>query len=155
MGSDDYVIGIDCSTTATKAVVWDARGNAVAEGRATFDLYSPHPDWGEQNAEDWWESTRTALRRATQLVDTRLVRATGITRQRETESTCLGAGMLAVAASGMYGGVKEAAEAMSGTSARYEPDDERSERYDRLYGVYEEIYPSLQHLFPKLAEAVK
>lgn len=80
----DYVIGIDCSTTATKAVVWDERGNAVAEGRSTFDLSSPQPDWGEQNAEDWWESTKTALRRAVQVVDTRRIGAIGITHQRET-----------------------------------------------------------------------
>jgi xylulokinase len=79
-----YVIGIDCSTTATKAVVWDERGNAVAEGRGTFGLSSPQPDWGEQNAEDWWESAKTALRRATQVVDTRRIRAIGITHQRET-----------------------------------------------------------------------
>ncbi|MGH3087463.1 MAG: xylulokinase [Rubrobacteraceae bacterium] len=84
MPSRDYVIGIDCSTTATKAVVWDGNGNAVAEGRATFELSSPKPDWGEQNAEDWWESTKTALRRAAQVVDTRRIGAIGITHQRET-----------------------------------------------------------------------
>lgn len=84
MSKKDYVIGIDCSTTATKAVVWDERGNAVAEGRDTFDLSSPYPDWGEQNAEDWWESTKTALRRATQAVDAGDIRAIGITHQRET-----------------------------------------------------------------------
>lgn len=84
MASKDYVVGIDCSTTATKAVVWDRQGREVAEGRATFDLSSPKPDWGEQNAEDWWESTKTALRRATQVVDTRRIAAIGITHQRET-----------------------------------------------------------------------
>lgn len=84
MAQQDYVIGIDCSTTATKAVVWDERGNTVAEGRGTFDLSSPQPDWGEQNAEDWWESTKTALRRAAQVVDTQRIAAIGITHQRET-----------------------------------------------------------------------
>ncbi|MGI8865779.1 MAG: xylulokinase, partial [Rubrobacteraceae bacterium] len=80
----DLVIGIDCSTTATKAVVWDARGNTVAEGRATFDLSSPEPDWGEQSAEDWWRSTKEALRQAAQSVDQRRIGAIGITHQRET-----------------------------------------------------------------------
>ncbi len=84
VASADYVIGIDCSTTATKAVVWDSEGNAVAEGRETFDLSSPQPDWGEQNAEDWWESTKTAIRRAAQVVDTSRIGAIGITHQRET-----------------------------------------------------------------------
>ena len=84
MAQQDYVIGIDCSTTATKAVVWDEHGREVAEGRATFELSSPHPNWGEQNAEDWWESTKTALRRAAQVVDTRRIGAIGITHQRES-----------------------------------------------------------------------
>ena len=84
MAQAEYVIGIDCSTTATKAVVWDREGNSVAEGRATFDLSSPQPGWAEQNAEDWWESTKTALRRAVQVVDTRKVAAVGITHQRES-----------------------------------------------------------------------
>ncbi|MDQ3303964.1 MAG: FGGY family carbohydrate kinase, partial [Actinomycetota bacterium] len=80
----DLVIGIDCSTTATKAVVWDSRGNTVAEGRATFPLSSPQPDWGEQSAEDWWRSTKEALRQAAQSVDQRRIGAIGITHQRET-----------------------------------------------------------------------
>ncbi|PLS87680.1 MAG: carbohydrate kinase, partial [Actinobacteria bacterium] len=73
----------------------------------------------------------------------------------ETESTCLGAGMLAAAAVGMHGSIKEAAEAMSGTGARYEPDEGRAAVYDRLYDVYKEIYPSLRPLFPKLTQALK
>ena len=82
--SGDLVIGVDCSTTAAKAVVWDARGNAVAEGRATFELSQPKPAWGEQNAEDWWAATRDAVRRAAQATDARRVAAICITHQRET-----------------------------------------------------------------------
>ena len=44
-------------------MVRDREGKAVAEGQATFDLSSLHPDWGEQSVEDWWTSTRTAIRR--------------------------------------------------------------------------------------------
>ncbi len=80
----DYVIGVDSSTTATKAVVWDREGNAVAEGRATFPLSQPHPGWGEQNAEDWWRSTKTALKEAAAQVDPRRIRAVGLTHQRES-----------------------------------------------------------------------
>ena len=79
-----YVIGMDCSTTATKAVVWDMQGNAVAEGRATFPLSSPRPGWGEQNADEWWRSARDALRQAADAVDPDLIGAIGITHQRES-----------------------------------------------------------------------
>ncbi|MEJ7873064.1 MAG: hypothetical protein WKF67_12475, partial [Rubrobacteraceae bacterium] len=75
---------------------------------------------------------------------------------QEAESTCLGAGMLAAAASGMFGDIREAAEAMSGEGASYEPDDKNAAFYDRLYNdVYKEIYPSLKHLFPALTDAMK
>jgi xylulokinase len=80
----DLVIGIDSSTTAAKAVVWDATGRAVAEGRATFELSSPQPGYGEQNPEDWWSATRTAIRRAAQSVDARRIAALSITHQRES-----------------------------------------------------------------------
>ena len=54
MATERYVIGIDCSTTATKAVVWDEMGHSVAEGRATFPLDAPRPGWYEQDAEEWY-----------------------------------------------------------------------------------------------------
>jgi xylulokinase len=65
-------------------VVWDSTGHAVAEGRASFELRSTHPGWGEQNAEDWWEATRTAIRRAAQNTDARRIAAVSVTHQRET-----------------------------------------------------------------------
>ena len=84
MASAGYTIGIDCSTTATKAVVWDRKGNAVAEGRASFSLATPQPGWYEQDAEDWWRSTIVALKEAVSRVDPGGIRAIGITHQRES-----------------------------------------------------------------------
>jgi xylulokinase len=79
-----YVIGVDSSTTATKAVVWDREGHAVADGRAEFELVLPRPGWYEQDAEDWWRSTASAVRRALQSVDASQIEAIGLTHQRET-----------------------------------------------------------------------
>ncbi|MFF8024954.1 FGGY-family carbohydrate kinase [Streptomyces sp. NPDC007896] len=79
-----YVIGIDSSTTATKAVVFDEAGHAVSEGRRTFPLQRPHPGWHEQNARDWWDSTRGALREAVSQIDATRIAAIGITHQRES-----------------------------------------------------------------------
>ena len=84
MARAHYVVGIDCSTTATKAVVWDEEGNSVAEGRATFPLESPRPGWYEQDAEEWWRSTKMALREAASKVDSDRIQALGITHQRES-----------------------------------------------------------------------
>ncbi|MDP9459531.1 MAG: FGGY-family carbohydrate kinase [Actinomycetota bacterium] len=80
----DYVIGVDCSTTAAKAVVWDPRGTAVAQARAGFELVQQRPGWGEQNAEDWWAATSAAVRRVVQTVDGSRIAAICVTHQRET-----------------------------------------------------------------------
>jgi xylulokinase len=80
----DYVIGVDCSTTASKAVVWNRSGAAVALAKATFELVQQRPGWGEQNAEDWWTSTTAAVRRVVQTVDASRIGALCVTHQRET-----------------------------------------------------------------------
>jgi xylulokinase len=82
--SYDYVIGVDCSTTAAKAVVWNSRGEALSQDRRTFGLSQPRPGWGEQNAEDWWTATVSAVQRAVQTVDTSRIGALCITHQRES-----------------------------------------------------------------------
>ena len=82
--SGDYVIGVDCSTTAAKAVVWNAQGTAMSEARSAFDLSQPRAGWGEQNAEDWWTATAAAVRRAVQTVDATRIGAVCITHQRES-----------------------------------------------------------------------
>ena len=87
--SGDYVIGVDCSTTAAKAVVWNDQGASLSEARMGFDLSQPRPGWGEQNAEDWWVATSAAVRRAVQTVDATRIAAICITHQRET-FVCLG-----------------------------------------------------------------
>jgi xylulokinase len=79
-----YVLGVDSSTTATKAVVWNRDGRAVAEGRETFALAIPRPGWHEQEAEDWWRSTVAAIRGALESVEPADIEAIGLTHQRET-----------------------------------------------------------------------
>src|SRR3954464_2496833 len=79
-----YVLGVDSATPATKAVVWNREGRAVAAGRAEFSLALPRPGWHEQDSEDWWRSTATAVRRALQSVDASDVEALCVTHQRET-----------------------------------------------------------------------
>lgn len=80
----DLVIGVDCSTTASKAVIWNREGKPLAESRKGFPLLMPRPGWHEQQAEDWWTATAQALREAAAQVDTRRLAALCLTHQRET-----------------------------------------------------------------------
>lgn len=80
----DLVLGIDCSTTASKAVAWDASGNVVAEGRVAIALLTPRPGWGEQDARKWWTATAGAIRQVTASIDPLRIAALCITHQRES-----------------------------------------------------------------------
>lgn len=80
----DLVIGVDCSTTGAKAVVWDMRGRAVAEGRAPIAHAAPRPGWGEQDPADWWRAAVTAISGAAWQIDPARVAALAIAHQRET-----------------------------------------------------------------------
>lgn len=78
------VIGLDCSTSACKALVWDSSGNLLAQGIASLPLITPQPGWHEQSAASWWEASVLALRQAASQVDSRRLKALCIAHQRET-----------------------------------------------------------------------
>ena len=80
----DLVIGLDSSTTATKAIAWDRRGLAVAEGRAAVALSNPKPGWFEQDAGDWWSAAAKALKQVTRKVPANRIAAIAISNQRES-----------------------------------------------------------------------
>ena len=80
----DLVLGIDSSTTATKAIAWDRAGTAVAEGRAAVPLRDLGRGWMEQGVEDWWHALAAALRDLFRQVDPARVAALAISNQRET-----------------------------------------------------------------------
>jgi xylulokinase len=58
------VLGIDVSTTATKAVVLDAGGAVLAIGSAAYGFEQPRPLWSEQDPRLWWTGARDAIARA-------------------------------------------------------------------------------------------
>ncbi len=59
-----YTIGIDSSTTATKALLMDADGAVVAIGRSEYSFATPRPLWSEQDPHLWWDATVDAVRQA-------------------------------------------------------------------------------------------
>ncbi len=56
-----YVIGIDSSTTATKAQLVDEAGGVVAVGSSEYAYDTPQPLWSEQDPELWWAATQEAV----------------------------------------------------------------------------------------------
>jgi len=85
MGNDrDVVIGMDTSTTATKAVAWKRDGTLAGIGRSPIPLASPASNRYEQDPEDWWRSACEALGSLFEEVAPARVAALAISNQRET-----------------------------------------------------------------------
>jgi xylulokinase len=78
-----YVLGIDSSTTATKAVLVDPTGRVASAGTGEYTFDSPHPGWSEQRPSLWWTATRKAVRDALAAADisSSEVAAVGLTGQ--------------------------------------------------------------------------
>jgi len=57
-----HVLGIDVSTTATKAVLVDEAGAVRGIGLAGYELSAPHPLWSEQDPHVWWDAAVAAIR---------------------------------------------------------------------------------------------
>lgn len=80
----DVVIGIDSSTTSTKAIAWRRDGSMAGIGRCPIPLASPGIRLYEQNPEDWWSAAAGALRELFRQVSPGRVAALAIANQRET-----------------------------------------------------------------------
>ncbi|MCA9921619.1 MAG: xylulokinase, partial [Anaerolineales bacterium] len=64
----NYFIGIDSSTTATKALLMAADGRVMSVALSAYDYETPQPLWSEQQPELWWEATINSIRQV--LADT-------------------------------------------------------------------------------------
>jgi xylulokinase len=57
-----HLLGIDVSTTATKALLVDEQGRLVAVASSEYDLSTPRPLWAEQDPELWWRAAQISIR---------------------------------------------------------------------------------------------
>jgi len=56
-----YFLGIDVSTTATKALLMDAGGQVVAVASTNYPFETPRPLWSEQHPELWWAGAQKSI----------------------------------------------------------------------------------------------
>ena len=57
-----YFLGIDVSTTATKALLMDSTGSVVAVSSTQYPFETPHPLWSEQSPDLWWDGAQKSIR---------------------------------------------------------------------------------------------
>jgi xylulokinase len=78
-----YLMGIDTSTTATKALLMGADGQVVAVASSAYSYDTPQPLWSEQHPDVWWQATVASVRQvlAQAAVDAAEVKGVGLTGQ--------------------------------------------------------------------------
>lgn len=57
-----YFLGIDTSTTSSKALLIDEQGNVIAVASNPHTLQTPKPLWSEQDPREWWEAVSASIR---------------------------------------------------------------------------------------------
>lgn len=55
-------MGIDISTTGSKALLVDAAGNVLAAASSPHTISTPRPLWSEQEPEEWWRAAVNSIR---------------------------------------------------------------------------------------------
>lgn len=55
-------LGLDISTTASKALLLGADGKVISVGSSPHLLSTPKPLWSEQDPNEWWSATQKAVR---------------------------------------------------------------------------------------------
>lgn len=57
-----YFLGIDTSTTSSKALLIDEQGKVVALASNPHTLQTPKPLWSEQDPREWWDAVSASIK---------------------------------------------------------------------------------------------
>jgi xylulokinase len=78
-----YFLGIDTSTTGSKALLIDGQGEVIAAATSPHTLQRPKPLWSEQDPRQWWEAVLASIRSVLEKagIDGERVGAVGLTGQ--------------------------------------------------------------------------
>lgn len=81
-----YVLVLDQGTTSSRSIIFDFKGNVVAQSSKEFTQIYPHPGWVEHDAEEIFDSQIYTLNRVIKHsnINPEEISSIGITNQRET-----------------------------------------------------------------------
>lgn len=78
-----YYLGIDVSTTGSKALLIDGEGRIITVAVSPHTLSTPKPLWSEQDPEEWWSATSKSIQEVLKQsgVDPKSITGIGLTGQ--------------------------------------------------------------------------
>lgn len=81
---EQYILGIDQGSTGSKVLVVDSKGELVCSAYRKIESIYPNSGWLEHDPIDVWNSVKDCLVEVSNKFDLSLIRAIGLTNQRET-----------------------------------------------------------------------
>jgi xylulokinase len=60
--ASQYFLGIDTSTTSSKALLIDEKGAVIAVESSAHTLQTPKPLWSEQDPQEWWQAVSASIK---------------------------------------------------------------------------------------------
>lgn len=82
---DKFILALDQGTSSCRAMVFNHRGEVVAQAQTPLTQYFPQPGWVEHDALEIWQSQlRVAQEAIAQIGSSQSIISLGITNQRET-----------------------------------------------------------------------
>ena len=84
--TEQYILAIDEGTTSTRSIIFDHKGQKVADAQREFPQYFPEPGWVEHNANEIWNAVLSTIANAfiSSSIQPHQIAGIGITNQRET-----------------------------------------------------------------------
>lgn len=78
-----FFLGIDTSTTGSKALLIDERGAVVAVASSPHTLHTPRPLWSEQDPHEWWRAVGASIHQVLEIAGAagERIEAVGLTGQ--------------------------------------------------------------------------
>jgi xylulokinase len=81
--SKSYILGLDVSTTSSKALLIDVSGALIAVSSSPHTLQTPYPLWSEQDPKEWWGAVSASIHQVMEKANTggEDIQAIGLTGQ--------------------------------------------------------------------------
>ena len=82
----EYIMAVDQGTTSSRAILFNHAGLVVAQSQREHEQIFPRAGWVEHNPDEIWANVQTVMRDVLSTADVshEMVKAVGITQQRET-----------------------------------------------------------------------
>ena len=83
---DKYIVALDQGTTSSRCIIFNKKGECLAEAKREFTQIYPKSGWVEHDPNEIWSSQLSVLMEAKARlgIDVSEIAAIGITNQRET-----------------------------------------------------------------------